>query len=105
MDFFFFLSLLDGLDFLKWNGTLAVDPFAIYVVLVVHINYLDNALDIFVSDEPKATWLLSSFVPHYHTIIHWSKLQEILTEMHLLKIMRQSTDKNLFILRIHIIQP
>jgi hypothetical protein len=28
-----------------------------------------------------------------------------LTEMHLLKIMRQSTDKNLFILRIHIIQP
>lgn len=98
------MFLLECLDLLERYRTLAVDPFAVDVVLIMHIDDPNHALNVLVSDEAEAARLLRPLIPHYHAVVHGSKLQEVLPEVVLLQIVRQATDKNLFILWIHVVQ-
>ena len=96
----FLLFLLEGLDLFEGNGTLAVDPFAVYEMLVVHLDHLDYTLDVLVSYEPKTPRFLRALVSHYYTVVHSAKLRKVMPEVLFLEIVGKSANEDLFVLRV-----
>ena len=58
----FFVFDLQVLHLVDWDCALAVDPFALDHVVLLHLHHLLHALKVVVSHEPKPSRLLCPFI-------------------------------------------
>ena len=76
------LNILEFPHFIDGNGTFAVDPFALDVVLVSHQHYFSYTTYIVVCNEPKASWFVCPLVLQNHAVFQISELSEVISKLH-----------------------
>lgn len=68
-------------DLFDRDGTLAVNPLAIDVVIVTHVYHFGDAPDVAVGHEPETSGLLRPLVFDDDTVLQVAELKEVLTEL------------------------
>lgn len=95
-----FGPLFDEFHFVNWNGTLAINPLPLNNMFVLHLHYRGNRADISVRHKSKTSWLLSSLVFKYYTVLQHAELSKVCSEVKECEIVWKASNKNLPILRI-----
>ena len=73
------------------------------LVLVAHLEHPIQVLDVFVSDEPKASWLLRALVLKNYAVVHQSEFRKIRTKLFDLQILGKTAHKDLAMLGVKFI--
>ena len=68
--------------------------------MITHSNYIFHTANVGVSHEPESSWLLRSFVFHYHAIFEVAELGKVFAELTLLQVVRKASYEYFPVLRI-----
>lgn len=89
--FFLFLIRIRGLLIVHWDRSFDFYPFTIYFMYILELDDFVYTLNMLISDKSESSWLMSTFILKYNSLINWSKSLKIAFECLQIQIVRQTT--------------